>query len=149
MDADTDRPLAAVERLVEAVNDHDLERLVSCFAEDYINDTPVHPQRAFRGRHQVRKNWTQIFAGVADVRARVPRRAAIGNIVWSEWELSGTRADGAAFLLRGVVIFETAGDTITAARFYLEPVEETGTDINAHTRHLAGTSAGPDDRQRQ
>src|SRR5680860_1509672 len=98
VDADTDRPLAAVERLVEAVNDHDLERLVSCFAEDYINDTPVHPQRAFRGRHQVRKNWTQIFAGAAPARTGRPfsceawssskqraTRSRLRASTWSRW----------------------------------------------------------------
>src|ERR1700712_2901890 len=48
---------SVLERLLRAVNDHDLEALVSCFAEDYANETPVHPQRGFRGNDQVRRNW--------------------------------------------------------------------------------------------
>ena len=46
-----------IDRLVGAVNGYDLEGLVSCFAEDYVNETPVHPQRGFRGSDQVRTNW--------------------------------------------------------------------------------------------
>jgi hypothetical protein len=29
-------------------------------------------------------------------------------------------------------------------RFYLEPVEETSSDVDAHTRRVVGTTAGPD-----
>jgi hypothetical protein len=52
-------PRAFLRRLQRAVNDHDIEALVSCFAEDYVNETPAHPLRGFSGRDQVRKNWTQ------------------------------------------------------------------------------------------
>ena len=38
-----------VDRLVQATNDHDLEALVDCFAVDYVNETPAHPARGFRG----------------------------------------------------------------------------------------------------
>ncbi len=38
-------PGATVERLLQATNAHDLERLVACFADDYRNETPVHPAR--------------------------------------------------------------------------------------------------------
>lgn len=136
-----------MERLVAAVNAHDLDALVSCFADDYLNDTPAHPQRGFRGNDQVRRNWTQIFAGVPDIRASVPRTAVDGDTLWTEWELSGTRTDGAAFLLRGVVIFAVRGPEITSARFYLEPVEDTSGDVTAHTRRVAGTAIGSDPQQ--
>lgn len=126
-------------RLLRAVNDHDLDALVSCFAPDYVNETPAHPERGFRGNHQVRRNWTQILAGVPDLRAQVPRRAGAGDQLWTEWEMSGTRSDGAAFLMRGVVIFETGDDVIRSARFYLEPVEVTSGDVDAHTHRVVGT----------
>ena len=61
----------------------------------------------------------------------------------------GHRADGGAFLLRGVVIFAVGGAQITAARFYLEPVEDTSGDVVAHTRRVLGTRVGPTDPQRQ
>jgi len=51
--------------LERATNEHDLAALADCFAEDYRNETPLHPARSFRGREQVRANWRQIFAGGA------------------------------------------------------------------------------------
>ena len=96
-------PTEVLEQLLGAVNAHDLDRLVSCFADDYLNETPAHPQRGFQGSDQVRTNWSQIFAGVPDLRAVVPRTAVDGDTVWTEWDISGTRPDGTAFLMRGVI----------------------------------------------
>lgn len=128
---------AVIDRLIHAVNGHDLEGLVSCFANDYVNETPVHPLRGFTGNDQVRTNWTQIFAGVPDIEAAVLRRAEGENQVWTEWEMSGTRSeDGGQFLMRGVVIFGISGDVISSARFYLEPAEEASGGVNAHTRRV-------------
>lgn len=131
-------PSALVDRLVQAINEHDLEALVACFADDYVNETPAHPQRGFRGSEQVRRNWTQILAGVPDIRARVPRAAVDGSTLWTEWEMSGTRRDGAAFRMRGVVIFGVADATATWARFFLEPVECSSGDANAATHRAVG-----------
>ena len=126
-----------IDRLVGAVNGYDLEGVVSCFADDYVNETPVHPQRGFRGSDQVRTNWAQIFAGVADMQAAVLRWAQSDDQVWTEWEMSGSRGeDGGPFLMRGVVIFGIRGDVISSARFYLEPAEEASGDVDAHTRRV-------------
>jgi limonene-1,2-epoxide hydrolase len=134
-------PVAAVKRLLEAVNDHDIDGVVSSFADGYLNETPAHPGRGFRGNDKVRTNWTQIFAGVPDIRAQIPRMAVDGETVWTEWEMAGTRTDGGAFLMRGVVIFGVNGATIASARFYLEPVEQTSGDVDAHTRRVVGPTA--------
>jgi ketosteroid isomerase-like protein len=134
-------------RLLEAVNGHDLDGIGACFADDYVNETPAHPQRGFQGREQVRRNWTQILAGVPDLQAHVPRSAVTGFTAWTEWEMSGTRADGAGFLMRGVVIFTIPQDTITSARFYLEPVEESSGDVDAATRRVVGDTSEQQERQ--
>jgi ketosteroid isomerase-like protein len=135
-------PAAAVlERLVDAMNAHDLDRLVGCFADGFVNETPAHPLRGFRGRQQVRTNWSQILAGVPDLRARVPRMVVDGDTLWTEWEMSGTRVDGAAFAMRGVAIFEVAGTEFGSVRFYLEPVEQTSGDVDAHTARVLGNTA--------
>jgi ketosteroid isomerase-like protein len=119
----TDTTAALVQRLQQATNAHDLEALVACFAPDYRNETPAHPERGFSGREQVRTNWTQIFAAIPDVTTTVLRCAVDGDTVWSEWEHRGTRADGTPHLLRGVVIFGVADGLAAWARFYLEPVQ--------------------------
>jgi hypothetical protein len=135
-------PLSMVQRLVDATNAHDLDALVSCFADDYRNETPAHPARGFRGTDQVRRNWAQLFAGIPDLAASVLASAADGSTVWTEWEMSGARRDGRAHLMRGVIIFDVAHGKATRARFYLEPVEESSGDADAAiARAAAGTPA--------
>src|SRR3954468_6406179 len=112
-----DERIGVVERLIDAVNDHDIERLTGCFADDYANETPAHPSRGFRGRDQVRRNWQQIFAFVPDVHTEVVRRVVDGDTVWSEWEMTGTRRDGTPHRMRGVIIFGARDDAIVSARF--------------------------------
>lgn len=131
--------VAVVGRLVAAINAHDLDAMVGCFADGYVNESPVHPQRGFTGNDQVRSNWSQIFARVPDVRAQVLRSVADGGSVWTEWDVQGDRVDGVPFALRGVVIFGLKADTIASARFFLEPVEETSGDVDADIRRVTGT----------
>ena len=123
-----------VDRLLRAVNEHDLEALVACFAADYRNETPVHPQRDFVGRTQVRRNWEQIFAFVPDVRATVIRLTVDGDTAWSEWEMTGTRRDGTAHCMRGVILFGVRDGVACWARFYLEPVDQDDTNVDAAVR---------------
>ncbi|HEY5012693.1 MAG TPA: nuclear transport factor 2 family protein [Acidimicrobiia bacterium] len=113
-----------VDRLLSATNAHDIDALVACFAEDYENETPVHPARGFRGRDQIRRNWEQIFAFVPDIRAEVLRRSVDGDTTWTEWQMTGTRADGTAHHMRGVIVFGVRDGVAAWARFYLEPVDE-------------------------
>jgi ketosteroid isomerase-like protein len=142
MDRPGEDPAAAVERLLESVNAHDLEAMVGCFAQDYVNVTPAHPQRGFGGSQQVRRNWSQLFAGVPDLRAEVLGTAVDGDRVWTEWDISGTRRDGAPFAMRGVVIFGVSSGVIASARFYLEPVEQASGDVDAHTARVVGAGTG-------
>jgi ketosteroid isomerase-like protein len=140
--ATTDARGALVERLCRAVNEHDLDALTNCFAEDYRNETPAHPARGFRGRAQARKNWEQIFGAVPDITAEVGW-IADEEAVWSEWEMRGSRSDGTRHHLRGVVIFGVEEDVATWARFYLEPVEEGGADADEAIRRAVLSNPNP------
>ena len=133
-------PTSLVRRLAAATNAHDLDALVGCFADDYLNETPAHPARGFRGAEQVRRNWAQLFAGIPDLSARILATASAGDTVWTEWEMSGTRRDGTAQLLRGVVIFAVAADQVTSARFYLEPVEDTSGGVDEQVERVAASA---------
>lgn len=117
-------PLATVLRLLEAVNRHDVDALVECFAEDYVNETPAHPARGFSGREQVRRNWERIFAAAPDTTVRLVSHSVDGPRAWTELALDGTRADQSRSSMAGVVIFRVQNAKISAARFYLEPVEQ-------------------------
>ncbi len=131
-----------ITRLCDAINSHDLETVVGCFADDYRNETPAHPSRSFRGRDQVRRNWTQILAGIPDLRADIVRSARCGDVLWAEWSWNGTRPDGAAFAMRGVTILGVdSADAIAWTQFYMEPVDADGPDPDAAVKVVVG--AGP------
>ena len=123
-----------VDRLVQSTNAHDVDAVAACFAEEYENETPVHPARSFRGREQVRRNWEQIFGFVPDLRAEVTRTAVDGETVWTEWEMTGTRRDGSAHQMRGIVLFGVREGVARWARFYLEPVDLTGGTVDDAVR---------------
>jgi hypothetical protein len=126
--------VAAVQRLARAADEHDLDAIVACFAEGYRNETPAHPRRGFEGREQVRRNWTEILAGVPDLTVRILAMAENAGTVWSEWQMIGTRRDGSVHELRGVIIFGIEAGLISSARFYLEPVEHTSGTVSAAVR---------------
>lgn len=139
----TEGPLAVIGRLLKATNRHNLDELVECFAEDYINETPAHPTRGFAGREQVRRNWKGIFAAVPDLEAQISASTADGGRVWSELRMSGTRRDGTPYEMAGVILFTVQGTWITAARFYLEPVDHHGGTADDAVRVLTAEASQP------
>ena len=143
MNEPTDGSADVLARLERATNAHDVNAVMACFAPDYRNDTPAHPERSFTGREQVRRNWEQIFAFIPDLTANVLRSAVHGDEAWSEWEHRGTRRDGSVHMMRGVVIFGVANGLLTWARFYLEPVQAGGENVDAAVRRQVTAPAPP------
>lgn len=127
-------PRGWLDRLIRATNVHDLEALVACFAADYVNLTPAHPGREFVGADQVRRNWGQIFAAVPDLRAEVIAAAFDGQNAWTQWDMRGTRRDGSAHHMAGVIVFEVVGDAARRASFFLEPVDESSASVDDAVR---------------
>lgn len=128
-----------IDRLMEATNQHDLNALTDCFHSDYDSEFPAHPERAFQGHQQMRRNWTRMFASVPDLSSRLVRSAFDANAVWAEWEWTGTRIDGKPFDMRGVTIQEVRDGKIAWARLYMEPVERSTENAEAGmTRALGG-----------
>jgi ketosteroid isomerase-like protein len=140
--------VALLERLAQAVNGHDLDALGDCFAARYRNETPAHPAQGFTGRGQVRRNWEQVFTFVPDIAARVLRHAWDGEVVWSEWAMTGTRRDGTKHQMAGVILFGVRDGRFSWARFYLEPVQAGGADVNEAVSRQVRSGAGlvPDSR---
>ena len=118
-------------KLTDAFNAHDIDALVACFDENYSSEQPVHPERLFLGREQVRKNWASNFDEMPDFTAELIRHAVNNDSVWSEWEWRGTRKDNSKLLVRGVMIIGIREDRITWGRLYVEPVEMNGKGIEA------------------
>lgn len=129
-------PAGVIGQLKRAQNAHDLDAFVACFAEDYQSEQPAHPDRAFTGREQVRKNWGAIFRDIPDFRADLVRTAIMDDTVWSEWHWQGTPGAGGSFEWRGVMIMGITGDRIAWARLYMGPVEQAGQGIDAAVRDM-------------
>lgn len=132
-----------MDRLVVAMNAHDLDAVAGLIHEDYRSEQPAHPGRAFVGRAQMRANWEAMFAGIPDFHAQMCRSVQDGDTFWSEWRWSGTRIDGQSFEVRGVTLFEIAGDQIVAGRLYLEDVEREVVDIEQAVEALSGRRPRP------
>jgi ketosteroid isomerase-like protein len=134
-------PLAAVARLQQATNAHDLEAIVACFAEDYVNETPVHPSRSFAGREQVRRNWARILTAVPDLTSTMVASATSDDTVWAEWAWSGTRRDGAPHEMRGVTVTSVRAGVIDRARFFMEPLDRDEAGVDEAVGHAIAAGA--------
>ena len=131
-------PPRVILSLQQAINDHDLDAMAACFDPDYDSDQPAHPDRSFRGREQVRKNWTQILGAVPDLKAELKSWAANGDEVWTEWEWRGTGREGSPWVMRGVTILGLRDDVVAWMRLYMELVEESGAGIEQTVADLVG-----------
>jgi ketosteroid isomerase-like protein len=133
---------AVIERLREAINQHDPDAMVECFHPDYSSEQPAHPNRGFGGKDQVHKNWSGMFAGFPDLEARVLRQSVDGDVVWNEWLWSAT-----GLQMAGVTVMGIREGRIAWARLYMEPVEQAGQDIDEAMRTITGQDRG-DERQK-
>src|SRR4051812_29772086 len=115
-----------VERLRAAMNARDIEAFVACFAEDYASEQPAHPDRAFRGREQVRQNWSAVFDGVPDFTAELVAAAVDGDTEWSEWRWRGTQSDGTKLDMAGVIVCGVRAGRLTWGRLCGGPGEQAG-----------------------
>jgi hypothetical protein len=124
-------PSETIERLHAALNAHDIEAFCDCFDAEYRSEQPNHPDRAFQGRDQVRKNWTAIFDSMPDLQATRLSMFADGNMVCVEWRWTANQGSSEAFDWRGMCVFGVDNDRITWGRLYMGPVDTTGHGIDA------------------
>ena len=122
-------------RMLAAMNGHDLDAFVACFQPDYHSEQPAHPGRTFDGSDQVRENWASVFAGVPDFHAELMASAsAEGGIEIGEWQWSGSHTDGSPFAMRGVTVMGVRNQRIAWGRLYMDVVETEGADIHQMVR---------------
>lgn len=134
---------ALLARIARAINDHDLDGLTDAFSQDVDSRQPVHPQRDFQGHDQIGANWAAIFDGIPDISAHLIRSATNGDTVWAEWDWRGTRRDGQPHLMRGVTILGERDGRAAWVRFFMEPVDLMGDDIDGAIRQMTSRAGGP------
>ena len=95
--------------ILDAFNAHDLERVMAFFAEDCSLDMPRGPEpwgQRYVGKAAVRQGLQTRFEGLPDVRFSDDRHWTSGNMLVSEWLLTGTRPDGTQVKVRGCDHYE-------------------------------------------
>ena len=129
---------ALMERFARAINAHDIEAVVACFASDYHDVEPAHPKRRIEGGiDEVRKNWSLLLQSIPDFRSEVLGVGVDGEAAMIEQDWSGTRSDGSSMHLRGVNVFGFRDGRIAWGRIYMESVEEDGIDLDERVRRMA------------
>ena len=136
-------PDLLLENLQHAFNTHDIDALIACFADDYVSEQPVYPDRAFQGREQVRKNWSSNFIEMPDFNSSLVSSAIAGDLIWTEWHWKGTRQNHSTLEMRGVILFQTVAGKIKSAKLYMEPLKTGGSGIEAAVKEIMqGKQAG-------
>jgi ketosteroid isomerase-like protein len=131
------KPSDVVEGWIRAINEHDLDGIVACFAEDYEDEAPARRGEVVRGRDQVRTNFERLLSSMPDIRAELRATVDHGDTVWMEWAMRGTRADGTRMEFVGVNVFDVADALLQRGRIYTELVREAG-GLDAQVERMTG-----------
>ncbi|HEX4984674.1 MAG TPA: nuclear transport factor 2 family protein [Burkholderiales bacterium] len=119
-------PLEAAKAILEAFNAHDLDRVMSFFAEDCSLDMPRGADpwgTRFVGKAAVREGLAGRFKGLPDVHYGEARHWGDRNMVASEWLLTGTKPDGERVRVRGCDHYEFRDGKVVRKDSYWKIVE--------------------------
>ncbi len=96
--------VATLKSLVEAFNAHDLDRIMSFFAEDAVLEMPRGPApwgRRHVGAAAVREGHRSRFEGLPDVHYGDDSHWVDGDMGISQWTVTGTTRTGERIAARG------------------------------------------------
>ena len=86
-----------LQAFIEAFNKHNLDEILSFFAEECVMDLPRGSNpwgRRTEGKEQVRDGCISRFKGLPDAHYGDDRHWVVGNMGFSEWTLTGTTPSG-------------------------------------------------------
>jgi len=118
--------IQTLERLLEAFNAHDIDAVMSFFADDCVLEMPRGPDpwgQRLEGRERVREGLASRFAGIPDVHYSDDRHWLAGDRGCSEWLLTGTSVEGQRIAVRGCDLFELRDGKIVRKDSYWKNVE--------------------------
>ena len=118
----------ALEQLCDAFNQHDLDKIMSHFADDCVLEMPRGNQpwgSRSEGRESVRKALATRFEGLRDVHYGNPQHFvdAGANTGISKWTLTGTRRDGQRIEVCGCDFYTFRHGKVTRKDSYWKIVE--------------------------
>jgi steroid delta-isomerase-like uncharacterized protein len=102
-----------LQAFLEAFNAHDLDRIMSFFADDCVFESPRGPDpwgTRFTGLEEVRRGLGERFAGIPDVHYADDAHWVCGDHAVSKWLLTGTTVSGSTICVRGCDLFDISSD---------------------------------------
>jgi ketosteroid isomerase-like protein len=99
----------ALESLLQAFNDHDLNQIMAHFAENCVLEMPRGPHRfgaRCNGKTDVRNGLASRFEGLPDVHYGEDKHYVCGNTGISKWRLTGTTPQGKKIDVNGCDFYE-------------------------------------------
>jgi ketosteroid isomerase-like protein len=120
--------IETLEAIADAFNRHDVDAVMSFFADDCVFETPRGPEpcgRRLVGPEAVREGVAARFAGIPDVHYGDDTHWVLGDRGVSEWMLTGTTTDGERLELRGCDLWTFRDGKVTRKDSYWKIVDPT------------------------
>ena len=98
-----------LQEVLDAFNAHDLDLIMSFFADDCVMDMPHGPGpggRLLVGKDEVREGIRSRLDGIPDIHYGDDRHWVCGDRGVSEWTIRGTQRNGERIEVRGCDLFE-------------------------------------------
>jgi ketosteroid isomerase-like protein len=115
-----------LEQMLDSFNRHDLDTIMSLFAEDCVFESPRGPDswgRRFVGKEEVAEGLGARFKGIPDVHYGDGAHFVSGERGASEWTLTGTTVEGERLEFRGCDLWMLRGDEIVRKDSFWKIVE--------------------------
>jgi steroid delta-isomerase-like uncharacterized protein len=112
--------------VLDGFNRHDLDAIMSFFADDCVFDSPRGPDpwgRRFVGKDAVREGLAARFKGIPDVHYGDDSHFTDGDRGVSEWTLTGTTVDGEQLEVRGCDLWTFRDNQIVLKNSFWKIVE--------------------------
>ena len=105
-----------LQEVLDAFNAHDLDLIMSFFADDCVMDMPHGPGpggRLLVGKDEVRDGIRSRLDGIPDIHYGDDRHWVCDDRGVSEWTIRGTQRNGERIEVRGCDLFEFVDGKIT------------------------------------
>ena len=124
--AAADAVLKALRSLADAFNAHDLDRIMSHFADDAVLEMPRGPDpwgKRFTGKQAVRDGLAGRFKGMPDVHYGDDTHLVAGDVGISRWTVTGTTPAGQQIRANGCDFYTFRDGLVVKKDSYWKIVE--------------------------
>jgi ketosteroid isomerase-like protein len=119
--------LSVLKALAQAFNDHDLDRIMSFFADDAVLEMPRGPDpwgRRYVGLAAIREGLQARFTGLPDVHYGNDSHYIDGDMGISQWTVTGTMSSGERVEARGCDFYSFRDGKVTKKDSFWKIVEK-------------------------